>query len=175
MQNARPTVERLPADRWRTPGSWERSCISKIDSPLLTDPPEPAAPEGFLCPKHGSFEISRRKPERETRIPGLALGRRVARKRGACRRERGASRIPMAERTMQGFANGGAPFSAPQKKFLNLVCRLAAAQPTLVVKMSHTSLQGKAGSNPAFDARTVDAASRGLCAPRLRFCRKART
>jgi hypothetical protein len=29
-----------------------------------------------------------------------------------------------------------------------------AAQQTLVVKISDTSLHGKAGSNPAFDART---------------------
>jgi hypothetical protein len=42
----------------------------------------------FCCPKLGSFEISRRKPERETRIPGLALEAR-AQARGACRRERG--------------------------------------------------------------------------------------
>jgi hypothetical protein len=43
-----------------------------------------------------------------------------------------------------------------KKLFCILVCRLEharAAQPTLVVKMSDTSLPGKAGSNPAFDAR----------------------
>jgi hypothetical protein len=30
------------------PGSWERSRVSDIDSSLDANPPEPAAPEGFL-------------------------------------------------------------------------------------------------------------------------------
>jgi len=51
----------------------------------------------------------------------------------------------MAERTLKRFANGGAPLSAPQQNFFELVCRVAAAQPTLVVKMSDTSLHGKSG------------------------------
>jgi len=43
----------------------------------------------------------RHPPERETRIPGLARDvARAARKRGARRRERGASRTPMAGRTI---------------------------------------------------------------------------
>jgi hypothetical protein len=35
-----------------------------------------------LFPKHGSFEIARRKPERETRIPGLAPRARSPEARG---------------------------------------------------------------------------------------------
>lgn len=37
----------------------------KIDSPLLTDPPEPAAPEGFLLPAARPIRTSRHRPERE--------------------------------------------------------------------------------------------------------------
>lgn len=95
-------IEWLPANRWRMPGSWRRSRLSEIDSPL-TGPSEPAAPEGFLFSGAWSFEIPPAKPERETRIPGLAQAR-ARPKRGACWRERGASRTPMAERTREGFA-----------------------------------------------------------------------
>jgi hypothetical protein len=38
-----------------------------------------------------------------------------------------------------------------------------AAQPTLVVKISDTSLPGKAGSNPAFGARTEERGLARLC------------
>jgi len=48
----------------------------KIDSPLL-DPPEPAAPEGFLLPAARPDRTSRQSPERETRISGLALRTRA--------------------------------------------------------------------------------------------------
>jgi hypothetical protein len=45
----------------------------------------------------------------------------------------------------------------------------ARLKPTLVVKMSDTSHHGKAGSNPAFDSRTVERPGKGPHAPRRRF------
>ena len=71
----------------------------KIDSPLLTDPPEPAAPEGFLLPAARPVRTSRPWPERETRIPGLALERRVPKRAGPAGGNEAMSRTPMAERT----------------------------------------------------------------------------
>ena len=71
----------------------------KIDSPLLTDPPEPAAPEGFLLPAARPIRTSRHRPERETRIPGLALERRVPKCAGPAGGNEAMSRTPMAERT----------------------------------------------------------------------------
>lgn len=71
----------------------------KIDSPLLTDPPEPAALEGFLLPAARRLRTSRHWPERETRIPGLALERRVPKCAGPAGGNEAMSRTPMAERT----------------------------------------------------------------------------
>src|SRR5262249_30592553 len=90
---------------------------------VSTDPPEPTAPEGFLFPQRGSFEIVRRKPERETRIPGLAP-EGVCPKRGACRRERGASRKPMAERALQGSLWRRRSERRDRISFCNSVCRV---------------------------------------------------
>jgi hypothetical protein len=73
----------------------------KIDSPLLTDPPEPAAPEGFLLPAARPVRIPRHMPERETRIPGLALERRVPKRAGPAGGNEAMSRTPMAERTLR--------------------------------------------------------------------------
>lgn len=70
----------------------------KIDSPLLTDPPEPAAPEGFLLPAARPIRTSRHWPERETRIPRLALERRVPKRAGPAGGNEAMSRTPMAER-----------------------------------------------------------------------------
>jgi hypothetical protein len=71
----------------------------KIDRPLLTDPPEPAAPEGFLLPAARPNRTSRHWPERETRIPGLALEKRVPKSAGPAGGNEAMSRTPMAERT----------------------------------------------------------------------------
>jgi hypothetical protein len=43
-----PPIEWLLASRWRAPGSWKRSRLSEIDSPLTRTPSEPKAPEGFF-------------------------------------------------------------------------------------------------------------------------------
>src|SRR5689334_13929381 len=78
----------------------------------LTDPPEPKAPEGFLFSvSQGSFEISRRKPERETRIPGLAPERRVPKRAGPVGGNEAMSRTPMTERTALAVRNSGASFT----------------------------------------------------------------
>jgi hypothetical protein len=71
----------------------------KIDSPLLTDPPEPAAPEGFLLPAARPVRTLRQSPERETRIPGLAQSMRVPKCAGPAGGNEAMSRTPMAERT----------------------------------------------------------------------------
>jgi len=73
----------------------------KIDRPLLTDPPEPAAPEGFLLPAARPNRTTRHRPERETRIPGLALRRRVPKCAGPAGGNEAMSRTPMAERTLR--------------------------------------------------------------------------
>ena len=70
----------------------------------------------------GSFETSRRKPERETRIPGLAPA-------GACPKARGLSEGTRRKPDTDGRANPkgfavAAPFRAPRMKFVfNPVCR----------------------------------------------------
>jgi hypothetical protein len=91
--------------------------------------------------------MSRRKPERETRIPGLTLGKRVPKRAGPAGGNEAMSRIPMAGRTGR-VRYGGAPFrsAATEICFVRFrVCRLIAAQPTLVVKISDASLHGKCG------------------------------
>lgn len=94
----------------------------------------------------GSFETSRRKPERETRIPGLAP-------KCACPKARGLSegtrRKPDTDdrANPEGFAVA-APLSAAKIRFQSGLPRFAA-KPTLVVKISDTSRHGKSG----FDSR----------------------
>ena len=65
----------------------------------------------------------------------------------------------------QGVRDSGA--AERREKFVcNQVCRTRAAKPTLVVKISDTSRHGKAGSIPAFDARTGMRPRKGLHAAR---------
>ena len=100
--------------------------------------------------------------------PGARAGEARAHVRGACRRERGESRIPMAERIRKGFAIA-ARFRAPQL-FLQSGLPHRAAQPTLVVKISDTSLQRKERVRiPPVMSRTVEAPGEGSHAPRLRI------
>jgi hypothetical protein len=75
---------------------------SEINSPF-SDPPEPDAPEGFLLPG-ASSRNARRKPERETRIPGLAQDMRVPKRAGPAGGNEAMSRTPMAERVPKGLA-----------------------------------------------------------------------
>ena len=80
-------------------------------------------------------------PGRKTRIPGSLTSVCVTHpKRGACRRERGASRTPMAERTRMGSLWRRAVESAATEfLFCNFALPHLAAQRTLVVKISDTS------------------------------------
>src|SRR6185312_14773791 len=143
--------------------------LGRTDSPPDTDPPEPAAPEGFLFPKHGSFEIARRKPERETRIPGLAPRARSPEARGL---PEGTRREPDTD--------GGADLKGllwrrrfeRRDEFLQSGLPHRAARRTLVVKISDTSLQGKRVRIPPLASRTVEAASRGPLRRGRRFLRE---
>src|SRR5262249_46080038 len=99
VQNTLPTVEWLAANRQRLRGSWERSRL-KRNRQIRSFGPSRASKlrRGFCFPERVYSSFARRKPDRETRIPGVA-GARARPKRGACRRERGEGRTPMAERT----------------------------------------------------------------------------
>ena len=61
----------------------------KIDRPLLTDPPEPAAPEGFLLPAAAAQPNIPAIAGTGDPDPGARAEKARARVRGACRRERG--------------------------------------------------------------------------------------
>ena len=104
------------------PGSWERSRVKRNRRPLTRTLPSRRS-GGFFISGAGSFILVRRKPERETRIPGLAQACACP-KRGACRRERGASRIPMAERTRRVRNGGAGPESAAIEFRLQSLCRI---------------------------------------------------
>jgi hypothetical protein len=67
-----------------------------------TDPPEPAAPEGFFLSEARLVRNIPAQAGTGDPDPGARAAEARAQKRGACRRERGASRIPMAERTLKG-------------------------------------------------------------------------
>jgi hypothetical protein len=95
---------------------------SEIDSPLITDPPEPDAPEGFLL-SEASLNIARQKPERETRIPGLALDERVPKCAGPAGGNEAMSRTPMAEQALRSLQI--AACAKRRAKNFVLVCRVA--------------------------------------------------
>jgi len=60
------------------------------------------------------------------------------------------SRIPMTERTFfWRFATAAHRSRAANEFSYFSICRILRLKPTLVVKISDTSLTGKAGSNPA--------------------------
>ena len=112
--------------------------LSEIDSPLTRTLPSQQAPEGFCFLERSLFRISRRKPERETRIPGLARGRARPRARGlpeGTRRKpdtdgRAGQQGPLWRRAVESAATEFVfQFGSPQR----------AAQRMLVVKMSDTS------------------------------------
>ena len=57
VRKTRSAIEWLAANRWRMPGSWERSRLSEIDNPLTRTLPSQPLRRVFCFPKHGSFEI----------------------------------------------------------------------------------------------------------------------
>jgi len=56
IRKFRQTSDGLSANRWRTPGSWERSRISDIDSPLTRTLPSQRSGGFFILQRH-AFEI----------------------------------------------------------------------------------------------------------------------
>ena len=144
------------------PGSWERSRLAR-DRQSASHGPSRASRSGgfFVVRTHGLIEHP---GDSRNGRPGSrgSRGKARAQVRGACRRERGD------EPDTDGRANpDGSQHAARRQRrdriFVDRFAAMIAAQPTLVVKMSDTSLHGKAGSNPAFDARTVDAALGEAC------------
>ena len=129
-------------------------------SPELANPPEPPAPEGFLlsAARHGSLKY-RRKPKRETRIPGLARRTRVPKSAGPAGGNEAMSRTPMAERTLRS-----SQIAAHLRRGRNLVCRKSSCGSTDAggEDVGYFASTGKAGSIPAFDARTVEVPRQGL-------------
>jgi hypothetical protein len=109
------------------------------------DPPEPAAPEGILF---SEAQLIRNIPAQAGTgdpDPGARAGRRVPKRAGPVGGNEAMSRIPMAGRTLKGSLWRRAVQSAATEFVLLSGLPHFAAHPTLVVKMSDTSLQGKSG------------------------------
>src|SRR5215469_13153237 len=124
MRSHRQIVEWLPANRRRTPGSWERSRVSDIDSPFFTDPPEPTAPEGFSFPQAWARSNSfRREPDMGDPDPG-ACAKACARSAGPVGgNEAQAGYRWQGERTKRSLS--GAPYSrAPRQNLFFAFCRV---------------------------------------------------
>ena len=103
--------------------------------------------------------------------PGSRGSRRrgACSERGACRRERGDKPDTDDRANPEGFAIAARRSERRDRIYLHLVCRVAA-QPTLVVKISDTSLQGKSGfDSRLLMSRTVEAALQGPLRRGLRF------
>src|SRR6266404_5124039 len=84
------------------PGSWERSRVSGPDSPLHTNPPEPAAPEGFLL---SEARLKRNSPAQAGTgdpDPGARAAMRVPKRAGPVGGNEAMSRTPMTGRTRMG-------------------------------------------------------------------------
>ena len=119
----------------------------------------------FCCPKHGSIEIARRKPERETRIPGLAPQRRVPKSAGPV----GGNEAQAGYRwqsELQGVRACGAVPGVAQEISLHLVCRIPRLNQTLVVKISDTSRRKKRVRIPPVMPAPWSGPERGTHAPR---------
>jgi hypothetical protein len=156
LRKTLPTAERLLAARRRMPGSWERSRVSDIVQSAFCGPSRASRSGGFFVfsEQHGSLRTSRRKPERETRIPGLAPERRVPRSAGPAGGNEARSRTPMAERTPRG-SSWRRTFQRRAKICLSSGLPHLAAQPNAGGEdFGYFAHKERAGSNPAFDART---------------------
>ena len=109
----------------------------------------------FCCPKR--WLIFERPGGSRNGRPGSRGSRGDARAqaRGACRRERGASRTPMAERTFHGSQIAARRRQRRSNSFS--VCRnFCAAQTNAGGEDVGYFAPGKAGSTPAFGSRTVE-------------------
>jgi hypothetical protein len=142
------------------PGSWERSRVGDIDSLLDANPPEPAAPEGFLLSEAWLNRNSPAQAGTGDPDPGARAAEACAQERGACRRERGASRIPMAERTPGSSRMRRAVLSAAQEFICIWFAASCGSTKPGGEDFGYFSPE-KAGSNPACDARTVERPGEG--------------
>src|SRR5579871_1482970 len=121
------------------PGLWERSCVKRDRQSAECGPSRARRSGGFFVARSLLNErFPGVTPERETRIPGLARENARAQARGACRRERGDEPDTDGRANSDGVRNWRR-ICAAERLQLNPVCRLFAAQPTLVVKISDTS------------------------------------
>jgi len=109
--------------------------------------------------------------------PGAHAAEACAQARGACRRERGDE--PDTDDRADLFVRSATAAQcsrAANERFVFSVCRMLRLKPTLVVKISDTSLTGKAGSNPACEVTHRGATlARDPHAPRLLFVPCGRT
>jgi hypothetical protein len=140
-----------------------------------TDPPEPTAPEGFLLSEAWLVRISRRKPERETRIPGLAPERRVLKARGL---PEGTRRKPDTDgrANLEGFAMAARRSRRRHGIFFVIWFAAPCGSANAGGEDFGYFAPGKERVRiPPLMSRTVEAAWRGPLAPRLRLFRTGRT
>jgi hypothetical protein len=153
-------------------GSWERSRVSEIDRPFIRTLPSQPLRGVFCCPKPRLIrKISRRKPERETRILRARAGRRVPEARGL---SEGTRRKPDTDgrANPEGFAIA-ARFRAPHR-FCIWFAACCGSTDAGGEDFGYFALE-TAGSNPACDVTHRGGAREGSRAPRLLSFRKART
>jgi len=127
----------------------------------MLNPPSPAL-EGFLLSAARLIRTEHPGAGRNGR-PGSPGSRLMARaqERGACRRERGASRIPMAERSSTGTARA-AQLRRDKRLFCYPVSRASRGSTDAGGEdVGYFAPMERAGSNPAFDSRTVEVALQG--------------
>src|SRR5579871_402602 len=128
------------------PGSWRRSRVTQIDSSLRCEPSRARVLRRvFCCPDATEGLIENELPgESRNGRPGSRGSRDNARAqvRGACRRERGDEPDTDDRANSREFAHRGASCAAEEFWFAGCARSCASAQPTLVVKMSDTSLNG---------------------------------
>lgn len=127
----------------------------------------------FCCPKHGSSELPGASRNGRPGSRG-SRGNARAQARGACRREQGDEPDTDGRVNSKEFANGGAS-TAPRRNFQNGLPHRSGSTNAGGEDIGYFAPPERAGSNPAFDARTGDAASqRSARAPAQLLARKAR-
>ena len=115
----------------------------------------------FVVRSKARSRTSGEKPERETRIPGLALEKRVPKRAGPVGGNEGDE--PDTDDRANPEGSQIAARHSRRRGRTYLVCRTLAAQPTLVVKISDTSYQWKERVRiPPVKSRTVERPDEGI-------------